>query len=51
MAFKDLFMWQTAKLNLSVRSASSQKSANNVGFNSLLEVYESLSDQDPRKRA
>lgn len=51
MAFKDLFMWQTAKLNLSVRSASSQKSANNVGFNSLLEIYESLSDQDPKKRA
>lgn len=44
---KDLFLWKSAKLNLSIRSANSQKSNNNVIYNSLLEVYEDFTTENP----
>ena len=45
-AWRDLFMWTTSKLNLSVRAANNQKSANNIAFNRHLEVYEALTAEN-----
>lgn len=42
-AFNDLFMWKSAKLNISVRSANNQVATNNFEFNKLLEKYEEIS--------
>lgn len=48
-AFNDLFMWKSAKLNISVRSANNQISNNNFVLNKLLEVYERFNTENPNE--
>ena len=44
-AFKDLDLWQSTRLNISIRSANNQKNNNNSQFNKALFKYEELSSQ------
>ena len=44
-AFKDLDLWQSPRLNISIRSANNQKNNNNSQFNKALSKYEELSSQ------